>query len=820
MSDLYNIIKKVIGEPNKKKAANILYGIEGIEIDNVSYYEQIISNFIRKKDIILPKINGEVIFDLDKDIKEIWDIVFIAQYVIDYWEQMIKNNDSNKQFYNDCLQKLKKIQVQIKSTTSIEMLPEKSLEELKKSIVIFQKIRDSIEHPNENFKIGEELIIENLKGYFKISIPIEYFDGFNKGKIISKKENEVLIERTNEICFPLLEKYNYDPKKLESFFYNVDPTQLSFLLEICDNKSENLYRLPANLFSKTKNFNKGLNYLLKINNSRVLTEEDFILLNKIDYSLKDNYTDNLICLLYNYKNNSNITMDDAIELTRIISQTELNILKNDKDFEFSNKIINNYYYIKNIINNSNTDKLELKELPYDIFGLEDKQKIYMYVNDILFIKDKIFSKDNELSDTLNYWFNYFIENGKLHSYLKDIKDIYINAHIYSPETNEYEYMIELLLSITRMQNLRIKPSKPWIYLELDEEERRQIKLIIDDFKNNHKKVFNTKKIENNSIRKTTEKTKENEKIIEILKSIKERNISFKAYVDELILQSETDYYYLSGFSTIRWYEDELNYLLLRTNNNYDLSVEVIKKLSDNIRINTIKDDGIYYDRDCQEYYTNKIKSNFKKNVDFLLSKFDASKLLEYPSELLYSDEHVFNYLFENYNCNLCKSIFGIDNPKIVGTLMYMNSVLSYYNKNIIDVNSIDIDAYTIIHSSFNDTIQYSNNMSEDIRFKNQEDYLTQFTYDNKKNTKRTETEIKEFIVTKLRNSSAHFRYKIVKDENGNVLEDKIYLYDEYNDGTNNFNIIMNINNLVQIIRQIELDIKNERYMEEKPFRSK
>ena len=95
-----------------------------------------------------------------------------------------------------------------------------------------------------------------------------------------------------------------------------------------------------------------------------------------------------------------------------------------------------------------------------------------------------------------------------------------------------------------------------------------------------------------------------------------------------------------------------------------------------------------------------------------------------------------------------------------------------------------------------------------------------YNHDNNKNTIRTEYEQKEFIITKLRNAAAHFRFKIVKDENGKVLEDKIYLYDEYNDGTNNFNIIIDVKDLFQIIRQIELGIKNEKSVEENKFRRK
>ena len=62
----------------------------------------------------------------------------------------------------------------------------------------------------------------------------------------------------------------------------------------------------------------------------------------------------------------------------------------------------------------------------------------------------------------------------------------------------------------------------------------------------------------------------------------------------------------------------------------------------------------------------------------------------------------------------------------------------------------------------------------------------------------------------MRNSICHFRFKPVKDEDGNVVEDKVYLYDKYdNSESNNFNLIIDINKLVDITNQIELSLENK-----------
>ena len=74
------------------------------------------------------------------------------------------------------------------------------------------------------------------------------------------------------------------------------------------------------------------------------------------------------------------------------------------------------------------------------------------------------------------------------------------------------------------------------------------------------------------------------------------------------------------------------------------------------------------------------------------------------------------------------------------------------------------------------------------------------------------------MLDKFRNSCAHFRFKPVKDKDGNIMENKIYLYDKYDDSTqNNFNIIVDIIDLVEIIRQIEINLSKTIQSEENKF---
>ena len=65
-------------------------------------------------------------------------------------------------------------------------------------------------------------------------------------------------------------------------------------------------------------------------------------------------------------------------------------------------------------------------------------------------------------------------------------------------------------------------------------------------------------------------------------------------------------------------------------------------------------------------------------------------------------------------------------------------------------------------------------------------------------------------MNKLRNSFAHFRFKQVKDKDGNIVSNKIYLYDKYEESSNNnFNIIIDLKDLVELTRQVEIGLSKK-----------
>jgi len=77
MSDLYNKVKQIIEANSFYDAEQLLYGKEGIQINRTEYYQNIIANFIKKKETIIKKVNGKLFFDLN-NYNDIWNIIFIA----------------------------------------------------------------------------------------------------------------------------------------------------------------------------------------------------------------------------------------------------------------------------------------------------------------------------------------------------------------------------------------------------------------------------------------------------------------------------------------------------------------------------------------------------------------------------------------------------------------------------------------------------------------------------------------------------------------------------------------------------------------------
>ena len=82
---MYDKVKEVLASETMEAAEQKLFGEDGIQINTKEYYESVISKFIKKKDNVIPKVNRRLCFDLDENLREIWNIVFISEYVQKYF---------------------------------------------------------------------------------------------------------------------------------------------------------------------------------------------------------------------------------------------------------------------------------------------------------------------------------------------------------------------------------------------------------------------------------------------------------------------------------------------------------------------------------------------------------------------------------------------------------------------------------------------------------------------------------------------------------------------------------------------------------------
>lgn len=302
MSKLYETVERIINAEPMEEAENLLYGIDGIPINTKEHYQRIISMFLKKKEIVIQKHGNRLVFDLN-NINDLYNIVFLAEYIKDKdllykssqieierlefeikeLEEERKNLELQHQFpganhqtisrerdikkriikeKESEIAEIKKVcssfykyewvnlenSDKIKSNTEINEL----LQTVKQAVNIVHKVRSSLAHglPSEN--IGKEIYFDDEN--FNVSIPIDYIDGYNKGRINANYEDKVILEKTNSIVSPILEELGYNLSKVESFFYNVDPDILSTLLDLFDNDVLKIYELQADIFhGKTEN---------------------------------------------------------------------------------------------------------------------------------------------------------------------------------------------------------------------------------------------------------------------------------------------------------------------------------------------------------------------------------------------------------------------------------------------------------------------------------------------------------------------------------------------------------------------------------------
>ncbi|MBQ3297472.1 MAG: hypothetical protein IJG97_01560 [Bacilli bacterium] len=808
MSRLYEIVNDVINASSLEEAIDFLYGTEGIHINSDEYFKNIVSNFIQKKEYVIKKRGNNLIFDLS-NYNDIWNIVFLGEY--------IKENDTLYKVYNDLLREIENIKIELdkiklkhkeasskeehlkineeykeldkklalkeeekknysgvietfyetdwvrleNSTDEVEKI--EAVELLKQSINIIHKLRNNLEHGIATIDRNIEINSDN----FNVSIPIEYIDGFNKGRIIVKEEDKIVLEQTMNIASPLLESLGYDVKKVESFFYNVNPEWLSFLLEQVNYDYDELYKLSKFIFYCPKE----VNYLLSNGLSFESVKE---LSNKVRYP-------EAVIKLHN----------EGFDVQKLADGA---FLHPDEVSKLKNAGIDVYRY--HCYNFSTEEVIKLYDREIDIYklslnkGCNSEEIIEMLNNGIDIYKLPV--EGLKRSKNVYELHNAGIDIYKLprESFLFPKAVIKLHKELNNRGMNIYDFPRAVLYYpdiaidfIDRGIDIRNFPEEAFKFktitmlflitgIEISESLSLSAFLNYDSAIKLHSKGIDVNKIPDEAIENIDATLQFLDRSIDIYKlpkgAFKKPEVVYKLINDGIDITKLPD----KGFV---W---------------------------NNLIAENYYDDEKY--NDIQDYFCK------TENVKYLLGLVnnDYTKLEQFPVEFFTCDISLIDDMYKTYNLNVARSVFGINNPKLIATLVYCNSVFKDYQKSNNDFDLIDLDPIRVIHSSFNDTYKYKDNIT-DMGI-NQETYLKQFIL-TEDGTARNYEDIKVNILDKLRNSTIHFRFKPVKDSDGNIVDNKVYLYDKYNElDTNNFNIIMDLKDLVEITRQIELGLEKKK----------
>jgi len=764
MSKLYNITNKVLNANSMAEAEQILFGEDGIVIDSSEYYKNIISNFIQKKEIIIKKEkdqNGDIqlVFDLN-NCNDLWNILFIYNYYMHYLdkkiaalEEKINQKAIEKENLTGLITKLKKdnmpyqkemeernelvqyanqlrqlrqkyenyktlsprnIEVAFKNAQNID---EENLEEyiykLKEAIICIQRIRDSFSHINNELKIDETVTINNSKGNFEIEIPIKYLDGFNKGRIIAEEEDKIIIRETNELASPLLEALNYDIHKIESFFYNVEPKYLDFILSKINYDVNELYKLSPKIFYYKEATMLFIEIGLDIYSISKLPRRAFVY-SKNAIELKNEGIDimQLDGTAFEYPQDAAKLKVKEINIGKLLKyprRLEIEELKENLPIMYSEATLK-----------LKTEGIDITKLPLEAFeNLEATLKLRAEGVDI-----------TKLADTA---FMYPEHALKLKAEGIDITKLAAGAIVFPDSAIKLK---SAGIDITKLPDGAFSFSYPFATIKLK-----------------------------------------------------------SAGIDITKLPSEA---FTFSEGVLKLKSKGINIM--------QLPVESLVFSEATLKLNAAGVDITKLPNKC---FSLDIKP---PNFIYLLNLVnnDYNRLEQFPVEFFTCDYNLLEEMTIRYNSNISKSIFGINNPKIIAILIYASNVLSKFNNNI-DTSNIYIQSNLIIENSLIDSFKYKKNIEDNINTTyTQQDFIDQFKLiDDNGNSKNSE-EIKQHILIKFRNASQHFRFKPVKDDNGNIVEDKIYIYDENNNGVNNFNLIIDLKEFVNIIREVELNINSQK----------
>lgn len=860
-SKLKDLVQRIIAAPLTKKgnevtAKEIMYGKDGMDFDYMSYYENLISEFSKNVQSSIMKIEDNLYYDIGSNKYELWNMIFLGQFLskqmLDKYNVEISSSIEVGR-YNEIRKILSTFEnrcdyVSINFPAGVSMDLEQ-LKKVKQSLLLVQKLKDSFMHTHGcndySFDNSNEVIsVSNDGGRFPITadIPVQYIEGFLKQCIVPNQADKKTAIETDKIVFPLLKKMGLNPLELSNFFYRVNQETLNYLISLYDGDVTQLYKLSEDVFFQNVDYLKYLVGLKNDKNILVNLPTHFFNLESTSRKLIEKYGIDAVSKFpeksFDYTFNHDYFIkkwgiQNFCRFNYMYCYDELDKIADKYDIEVAlkldGKLLFDYDHVIRLIDLYGIDFVS--KLPNNLIvysSVETLVEKYGKDNVVKFPKD-FFNKAvvNEAIKFIDKYgigiigeFDSIFKSGILADYQLSSLDRLIEKYG-KDEIKKLDSLYPLFI-FNNTNNLNEK-----IFNFIDLYGIETLKKI-DRFSN---------VIEGNIGMYTVDVIRKVPKLIFIPYDIGINCIE-RYGLDSLF--NLNDYVFCErGFQLLMKYGPEIVSKLPGTAfENKSRTEHFIEKFGAEVTFNLLPEMFSSHFGNAQVNFYDKFISSF-----LIFSGNDASAMRRIPcgilnhSLILLEDEQELvskiTNVYTTYNEAISKCMFGMENPKVIALMIYSFSVLGDYDYNSIGQNKTFLKNLASIKLNDNDKrvvgMELENHTNRNELNDNAEDpcdsvfcklinnLINYGKYDILENKKLDFEEsslvaigrkINEDINRVLRNATSHFRFNEVRDAEGNLIENKVKVYDINEKGVTTFEQVYDIDFLFEYISSIDQFLKS------------
>lgn len=283
---LYDLTKKLF-TMSDDEGKELLFNETNIyDYDRV---KMMISAFVQKKESLIVKSGNKLKFDLKKNVNEVWNIMFLSNYIEQitdrsieevkrnitilednkrnyyknrntskteeeklYWDEIINFNkislDESKSILRSYLNAKAECAVILENKDEVEDLTF-ILEKLENAIQRIHTLRNVLSHKNTEFEYETQSVVINEPSRRIVGrIPKEYLSGFAEGCINTRNEDKNIALKTNAELEIFYNRYNLKIVDLNNFYYNVEPDRLALITQFVGGPDK-IRNLPHQLFT-------------------------------------------------------------------------------------------------------------------------------------------------------------------------------------------------------------------------------------------------------------------------------------------------------------------------------------------------------------------------------------------------------------------------------------------------------------------------------------------------------------------------------------------------------------------------------------------